>query len=357
MTHGGRRRFLGGLLAAGLSPQLTWADAGNPAYLAAAREADGGFALFGLSPQGQDLFRIPLPGRGHAAAAHPTYPEAVAFARRPGRFALVIDCARGELIRRLDTPEGRHFYGHGVFLDDDTLCCTENDIESGEGRISLWSRRNGYRRIGDIPSGGIGPHDLKRLPDGKTLVVANGGIRTHPDSGREKLNLDTMRPNLSYLTVGVGVMEQVELDPALHKNSIRHLDLRRDGMVGFAMQWQGEQHESAPLLGLHRRGAAPVFPTFPDQDLMRMKGYAGSISFSGPGDAVAITSPRGGVLLVHRNEGASFSWSRRDVCGVAAAATGFVTTDGLGGLFRISGQTPHTLTLANRAWDNHLIRI
>ena len=86
-----RRGFLAGLLATGALPRLGWAEVGHPAYLAAAKTADGGFALHGLSGRGVSLFHLALPSRGHAATAHPTRAEAVAFARRPGTFALVID--------------------------------------------------------------------------------------------------------------------------------------------------------------------------------------------------------------------------------------------------------------------------
>ena len=176
---------------------MGWAAAGSPVYLAAARDPSGDYALFGLDGTGHDIFRIPLPDRGHAAAAHPTAPEAVAFARRPGRFALVIDCVKGRVAHRLDAPEGRHFYGHGAFLQGGAILATsENEIDTGKGRIGLWSRAKGYARIGEIASGGVGPHEIRRWAE-DVLVVANGGIRTHPDSDREKLNIDDMRPNLS----------------------------------------------------------------------------------------------------------------------------------------------------------------
>ena len=113
---------------------MGWAAAGSPAYLAAARDPSGAYALFGLDGTGHDIFRIPLPDRGHAAAAHPTAPEAVAFARRPGRFALVIDCVKGRVAHRLDAPEGRHFYGHGAFLQGGAILATsENEIDTGKG--------------------------------------------------------------------------------------------------------------------------------------------------------------------------------------------------------------------------------
>lgn len=109
---------------------------------------------------------------------------------------------------------------------------------------------NRYKRIGEFASGGIGPHDIAWTGDG-TLVVANGGIETHPDSGRTKLNIPTMRPNLSYIR-DRRVIEQTEMPSALRKNSIRHLSVRQDGLVAFAMQWQGDERDGVPLAGLHR---------------------------------------------------------------------------------------------------------
>ncbi|QFU08797.1 hypothetical protein PARPLA_01657 [Rhodobacteraceae bacterium THAF1] len=353
-----RRGFMASILAASLTPRLSWAEAGGPAYLAAAREPDGGFALFGLNGLGADLFRIPLPDRGHAAAAHPTAPEAVAFARRPGSFALVIDCARGRLSHRLDAPKGRHFYGHGAFLQDgDLLCTTENDIETGAGVIGLWSRPDGYARIGEVPSGGIGPHELRALPEGE-LAIANGGIRTRPSRGRDKLNLETMRLNLTYLDPERGISEQVELEPDLYRNSIRHLALGPTGQVAFAMQWQGNPREVVPLLGLHRRGEPPILTEAPFAEQMLMEGYAGSVAFDGSGNRVGITSPRGGRLHVFTSDGAyDTTVQRTDICGLGPKANGFMATDGFGNTCTIEAGTLYPLTRADRAWDNHLVHI
>ncbi|MDT8854909.1 hypothetical protein RNZ50_07735 [Paracoccaceae bacterium Fryx2] len=46
-----RRGFIAALLAAGSVPHIGWAAVGDPAYLAAAQEQDGGFALFGVARQ------------------------------------------------------------------------------------------------------------------------------------------------------------------------------------------------------------------------------------------------------------------------------------------------------------------
>src|SRR5438552_1061500 len=80
---------------------------------------------------------------------------------------------------------------HGAFSADGSLLyATENDNLTGSGLIGIYDATAGYRRLGEMSSRGIGPHDLALMPDGMTLAVANGGLRTLPESGREVLNPD-----------------------------------------------------------------------------------------------------------------------------------------------------------------------
>ena len=67
----------------------------SPAYLAAGKMA-ADFVLHGLTATGQSLFRIPLPARGHAAAAHPELPQAVACADAAIRSLAVRALARAQ---------------------------------------------------------------------------------------------------------------------------------------------------------------------------------------------------------------------------------------------------------------------
>tara|TARA_R110000868_G_scaffold237132_2_gene491238 strand:- start:49459 stop:50502 length:1044 start_codon:yes stop_codon:yes gene_type:complete len=347
------------MMASAVVPSLSWADAGNPSFLAAAKEADGGYALFGLDGEGADLFRVGLPARGHAGVAHPHAPEAVAFARRPGTFALVIDCVSGKVIKELHSPKGRHFYGHGTFVaDGDILCTAENDFDTVNGVIGLWSRSEGYRRVGEIPSHGLGPHEILTLTD-DLLVIANGGIETHPDHGRDKLNIPTMQPSLTYVTPDGVLRDKVELPPELHKNSIRHIAARDDGLVGFAMQWQGEPSDAVPLLGLHRLGAGPARLAQADLgEQLAMQGYAGSVAFSGDDAHVGITSPVGGRLHIFSAEGDLGTVHRRaDICGLARGPRGFMATDGQGGIWHADSETFSPLHRASRNWDNHVVAL
>lgn len=354
-----RRNFLGTLVAAAAVPRLSWADAGNPAFVAAAKDPDGSYALYGLSDSGEDRFRVPLPARGHAAAAHPDRPEAVAFARRPGTYALVLDCTNGSVISRLTAPDGHTFNGHGAFsLGGDRLYTSEVVASTGEGRIGVWSGSKGYKRTGDFPSHGIGPHEIRRLPASETLVVANGGIRTEA-GGREKLNLDTMAPNLAYLDPDGGVLDLIELPKDQRLASIRHLSVDAGGLVAFAMQWQGEVAQAPALLGLHRKGqGGPLLGRAPDGVHQAMKGYAGSVTFFEQGSRIAISSPKGGRVQVFRKDGSfAYEVARPDVCGLAATQDALVLMDGLGVFAVVRQGRIRSHRRARRAWDNHLVKL
>ena len=255
-------------------------------------------------------------------------------------------------------PKGRQFNGHGAFSADGGVLYTSEVVAAGsEGRIGLWDTA-GFRRIGEWASGGIGPHDVKRLPDGR-LVVANGGIATDPRD-RAKLNLATMRPNLTLLSAAGEVEAQVELDPELRQNSIRHLALGPQGQVAFAMQWEGDPAEEVPLLGLWRPGGAVTLCPAAEADGGRMQGYAGSIAMAADG-TVAITSPRGGVVMLFDADGRPLAThARADICGIAALADGtgaFLASDGLGGIWRADPGGLAPLARGSLAWDNHLVPV
>lgn len=354
----GRRKFMAALLAGSAIPALSWADAGSPVMVGAARESGGGYALFGLSSTGEDRFRVALPARGHAAAAHPSAPEVVAFARSPGRFAVVLNCATGEVLARLEAPENRHFYGHGTFIAaGDVLCTSENDFTTGQGRIGLWSRRHGWKRMGELPSHGIGPHEIRHLP-GDVLIAANGGYRNHPDHPGAKLDVAAMRSNLAYIDADGTLLDLVELDDDLRMNSIRHLALGPDGLVAFGMQWQGDPAAGVPLMGLHRRGAAVRLDQMPIYEAIAMRGYVGSIAFDLRRRQVAISSPRGGRVQVFDAEGAHLrAIMRPDVCGIAPAHGGFFLSDGLGGLLKATDLLRPLAKTPGRSWDHHLVAI
>lgn len=353
-----RRRFLLSATAgaAAFAAPPVWADLGAPAYVTAANTADNATWLLGLTLEGEIRFRLPIPSRGHAAATHPERAEAVAFARRPGRFAVVLNCATGEEIARLSSPEGRHFYGHGAFTADGRyLFTTENAYDIPDGRLGIWDAENGYRRLGEVQSGGIGPHEMIRLPGGG-FAVANGGMQTHPDFGRAKLNIPAMRPNLSYLSEEGDLLEQAALPDEMHKNSIRHIDADASGRVAIALQWQGNPLQKVPLMATHRRGETILLHDHPAT--VKLKQYAGSIAISGDGAQIAVTGPKGGHVLFFGADGTpAGDEALAAASGVAQAPEGFAITTAGGIAHHCASGSRLAPVSGGWSWDNHLVRI
>ena len=195
-----------------------------------------------------------------------------------------------------------------------------------------------------------------RLPDRDVFVVGNGGIETHPDRGREKLNLPDMVPNLSYLDAEGSLLEQLGLDENWHHNSIRHLACDSTGQLAFAMQWQGEVWDAPSLLGLHRMGEDARFCEAPEGTHMAMQGYAGSVSYAGGEDWVAISSPRGGLVQRFDASSGAFIEAIRaaDVCGIRGSGGGMLATTGNG---RVFGIGTDVATQHQMAFDNHLVAL
>src|SRR5690606_18352847 len=92
---------------------------------------------------------------------------------------------------------GEHFVGHGVFSPDGSrLYAPASRYDEGKGIVVVYDATQGFRRIATYDLQGTGPHELTLHPDGETLIIGLGGILTHPDYDRIKLNLDTMDPAL-----------------------------------------------------------------------------------------------------------------------------------------------------------------
>jgi len=353
-----RRRFLASLGAATMTPRLGWGAVGTPVALSAAMTPDGGFLLVGLDAAGAIGFQVPLPARGHAAAAHPHLAEVVAIARRPGTFALVVDCATGAVSQTLSAPKGRHFYGHGAFSSDGTLLfTTENDVATGEGRIGVWDPRLGYARVDEFASGGIGPHEVLRLPSGN-LAVANGGIRTHPDTGREKLNLDSMRANLAVFSPSGHLIDRAEVAEDIHHNSLRHIAVADDGTVACGFQWQGDPFDAPSLLALYRGDGILEPAQIDESQLLRLDGYIGSVSAYQQG-GFAVSSPRGGRVLAFDRAGVlQEAHSAEDICGLTRnARSECLATDGFGRVYTLGSGQLRAVQVHPVAFDNHLVAL
>lgn len=356
-----RRAFLkaaGAGFAASLVPRGAAAlERSELIFASSIQKQAGGYAAALVSEAGTLIASVALPERGHDIVFSPDATRAVAFARQPGNFAVVFDPRGREQPVTLVSPADRHFFGHGAFSPDGRLLyATENDFEAGEGVIGIYDVGAGYRRIGEFPTYGTGPHEMLLLADGLTFVVANGGIETHPDYGRAELNLDTMDPSVVFIDARDGALiGQMRLDAGLHQLSIRHMAVDVDGKVWFGCQFRGAPTDRPQLVGYATREGEIRLIELPPQTLDGMRNYIGSVAASGDGETIAVSSPEGGrVLTLDARRGSVLaSVELANGCGLAPAGQGFAASSGTGELVGLDGGA-----LAERHFafnfDNHL---
>ena len=337
-------------------------------WLSAQGKDNSHYGLASISPQQHQALNIPSGFRGHAICQHPQQPHIVVMsARRPGLTGLEVNLLTGQS-RTFHSPANHHMQGHSWFSADGLwLFTTESNYHSGDGRITVRDSST-LQLVDNFPSHGIGPHEIRLMPDGKTLVVANGGLLTHPDSGRSVLNPDTMRSTLSYIDSHNGRLISEHRVPD-NKASIRHFDIADDGSVAFGMQVQRQamsDNHLVPLAAIHKPGQEIQLLHAPETLTLALHDYMGSVAIDSQHRIAAFTSPRGDLAMFwHLDDGSLQAYHAfHDVCGLALNNSGshFVLSNSAGKIRQISTATlieDKTLRMEfpAMAWDNHMMAI
>ncbi|SHM94314.1 DUF1513 domain-containing protein [Roseibium suaedae] len=371
-----RRSFLAGLGGAAVLAGSGWngpalaegliGEIEAPLFATACKRANGSYALAILDDAGQILAEVGLPDRGHGMAVSPDGRKIMAFARRPGTFAMLIDPYDSKEPLVIASEPGRHFYGHGCFSADGRLVyAVENDYERVRGVLGVYDvSGTGAQRIGEIETGGIGPHDLLLMPDSKTMVIANGGIQTDPGQPREKLNIESMDPSVAYLDLNSGdVLTQHRLSRDLHKLSLRHMALDGKGQVWVGGQFEGDLQQMPPLVARMTQDTGPVLTEIPDQLASGLQSYIGSVVANRTGDVVATSAPRGGQVMFWSASTGELLGAKAviDGCGLAPIdGSAFLISDGLGGLRYLEEPeaVPDVLAqVPGMSFDNHMFAL
>ena len=334
----------------------------QPLFLSAHHSRDELPHVGAFDSSGSLRFRLRIGLRAHASVASPGRLDlATIVSRRPGNLLHEVDLAVGAVRKVVRAAPNRHFYGHGVYSADGRyLFTTENDFENGVGVIGIRDAET-LAWLREIPSHGIGPHEMAWLGDARTLVIANGGIRTHPNAPRQKLNIPTMAPSLAYVDAASGAVRAVHtLDNRFL--SIRHLAVGKDGLVALALQYEGAREDAPSLVGFQRGDEPILLAQAPEAVLRTLNHYTGSVCLHPDTGVAAVSCPRGGQVTFWDSGTARFLTSLRirDAGGISLSADGerFVVTNGLGEIHSIPADTlrptARPITIADTMWDNHL---
>ena len=329
------------------------------------------FGVVGIDADRELVWQTTMPERVHDIVVQPVFSnqnstinnhlnnhqsrDIVVMGRRPSEKFWILDTATGQVKFAINAANNRHFYGHACYsLDGSALYVTENDTLSLDGKIGVYDAQSGYKKIAEFDSYGIGPHELIMHPDGETLVIANGGIKTEQAS-REELNLDTMHPSLVYLNRHDGALIE-QIIPEHNQMSVRHLAMHNDGTVMIGIQFQGEKHINVPLVLTHKRGDINFTPLImPNNQWQRFHQYIASVAVDSERNLLCVTTPIGGCAAlfdlttralissvslpdcagasVYRSKAGSGNDGIKDN---AAQQSGFIVSDGQGQLTRLN---------------------
>ncbi|QLG88930.1 DUF1513 domain-containing protein [Chitinibacter bivalviorum] len=312
---------------------------------------------------GETYQPIALPGRGHGIVALPASGEAIVVSRRLGSWLAKINWQRGEVVQLREAEFDRHYFGHAILTPDGkTLITTENNDDSSQGLLGIYDVAN-LKRIAELPTWGIGPHEMIWLVPGKILAIANGGVLTLPETGRAKINRGQMNPSLVLLEwpSGKKLAEYVLEDKAL---SIRHLARSHDGTIGIALQAEyakAEQHLNAPLLALLKPNADQLQLA---AQAPALQGYGASIAAvhdAQLGSQFLISALRGNQLARWQSDGTPLaSLNLLRPAGIASdGKQAWISSEtGVLAHYQMGGDTLTMCPMQGTPrWDNHLVLV
>jgi hypothetical protein len=360
-----RRAFLLGTLALSATLPACVGQRRRGTLLSAFEDARGDQYIGGLMLEQERMFGARVPTRAHGCAIDPRNLErAIFFARRPGTQAFELDVRSQQVRQIFETPPGRHLSGHGAFSASGELLFTpEHDYERVRGVICVRDTRD-FSLVREIDTHGIDPHELAWLPGHRRLLVANGGIMTHPRTYRRKLNIDTMDPSLCAIDAVSGdCVEQWRLPD--HLLSIRHLSVAEDGTAAVGLQYEGNRERAPCVVALYRPGAGLKLLNTPDGVHEHFAGYIASVGISDAANLIAASCPYGrGVACWSKRSGAFRGFvAARDAFGLSQLADGsMVVSQRDGGAFeidesRLRSQFLNIVSTGPIRWDDHWVAV
>jgi len=321
------------------------------------------YGIAAASIEGKLRFMLPLPQRIHQVLdMSPLQPDVgksknsearscLAIARRPGTELYQVDVERGFLLNKVVASANRHFFGHACRNKDGKVLVPQNHLDKKAASIAVYDPADTWRLLEEIPLPGVGPHQIECLSDGKTLAVAMGGIHTHPNTGRRKLNIDTMQSSLLYIDSNDSkvLAEYYPEDPKL---SLRHMAVSRDDRVIIAAQYQGPSENIFPLAFSHHGEENLKAFSAAEEDWRAHQQYIGSVSVDPSGNTAYLSSPRAGIVSRWNLNSLELeeSYSLRDACGLAYAKEqrAFYISNGLGQIVNVKN------TASNQGADQYM---
>lgn len=302
--HINRRQFLlGGAALASVSLfSLRFSQAhallgGENSYVIAAtgEHAQGAVALF--HPHTRALRLVPVGFTPHSFLQHPRDKNVVWAIEKWGKHATAIDVVSGKVAQRLICPEGTMFYGHGLFIDANTLVIVRVNLHTGKGHLVGFDAITGKQMLDyQVTNGGL--HDTQRLPDGSMLVASSGTQRKYTTPNTDAINVRIEHSSIIHVSAEGKILDRKEIsDDAEMLGHFMQLSDGRLVVLGSlsVIATQAHPHGNIYLGHVHSHVLKKV--EIPQALSSRLKGEMLSAALNHDETMALVTSPGSDVLL------------------------------------------------------------
>jgi hypothetical protein len=236
----------------------------------------------------QDPIFIPLHFFAHGITPHPTNPDILTLFEKKGPGACEVNIKTKRVLRMIETVENRYFYGHSVYSKDGSLLYSTEATFRGESGVIAIRDTKTMKIIGEFPSYGKAPHDLKMIDNGATLVVTNGG-------GRKGSLYKGDRPNVAYVDIKTQKEKDIVEFPNENINA-GHLSLSSKMDLVVVSAPRDGQPSMLGGVSFKPSGKPVITANEPADIIQKMKAESLSIALHESTQIVGVTNPDGNIL-------------------------------------------------------------
>jgi hypothetical protein len=304
-----RRQFLNGLTAAALAgpwllppPLLASSFSDKPGYLV----TNAGTKACLIDLMSNNVIAVQLDFKAHSFVQHPRRPARFLAIEKWGPNCAEVDFFERRVTRTVKCPDGFWFYGHGVSYEEgNAFFITRVDMKTGLGHLVAYDRETYVPGIDyQVAPGGL--HECHMLPD-QTLLVTSYGVRSYGDSDKSpEYGKRVAKTALLHVDMRNGKL----LDPLIVEDENQILGHFGLGPEGTIVALSAQKPESPAQHGRVYYSAGihdPLRPMeWPQEENAGLKGELLSAAFTPDGNAVAVTSPADGAVLLFDAKKGSF---------------------------------------------------
>lgn len=307
-----------------------------------------------VDQSGKMYYKLAIPERAHDSLYNTRKKEVIYFGRSPSTSIYIVDVLNKKMSKVLSADKNRHFCGHGVIDKTNRyLYIVENNTLLNQGCIGIYDAWDNYKKIDEISSYGVGPHQIALLSDDKTLVVANGGIVK--DRNNTIINQESFISSLAYISAQESKL-LASYPSQFSGNSLRHLTV--DGQDQVFVGAQSHSQYINPLVFSHK-GEDHLEPFIAEDYIWQgHNNYTASLEVCD--DKLVVSSPRGNSLSFWDKKNRRFLTKKSylDVAGITvggADSSELLVSTGQGMLLTLNEtQLNKRYRAKDIAWDNHL---